>query len=294
MKKPLFRGSATALVTPFQEDGAPDFETLGEMIEFQIASGTAALVPCGTTGESACMTRRERLAVIEYAVYRTAGRVPVIAGTGTNDTALSAELTRAAKALGADGVLAVCPYYNKPEQDGIRKHYEALSDCGIPVIAYDVPSRTGRAITPETAEALSRDGGICGIKAAGGSASWVAEVLQRCGGDLPVYSGDDGCIVPYLSLGALGVISVISNLFPRQVHRLCDLWFSGDTDGSAREQLRMMPAVRALFARTNPIPVKTAMERLGYPPAVFRLPLTPLPADEKEALFRILAAYEEG
>ncbi len=294
MKKPLFRGSATALVTPFKGDGTPDLETLGKMIEFQIAGGTAALVPCGTTGESACMTRRERLAVIEYTVYRTAGRVPVIPGTGTNDTALSAELTRAARDFGADGVLAVCPYYNKPEQDGIRKHYEVLADCGVPVIAYDVPSRTGRAIAPETAEALSRDGGIVGIKAAGGSASWVAEVLQRCDGELPVYSGDDGCILPYLSLGALGVISVASNLFPRQVCRLCELWFSGDTAGAAREQLRMMPAVRALFSRTNPIPVKTAMEWLGYPPAVFRLPLTPLPADEKEGLFRILEAYREG
>lgn len=291
MKRPIFRGSATALVTPFFSDGSIDFETLGRLIDFQIASGTDALVPCGTTGESAAMSEKERLSVIEYTLWKTAGRIPVIAGTGTNNTAQSVSLTKCAQHLGADGILAVCPYYNKPGQDGILKHYEALADCGSPVIVYDVPGRTGCSVAPETLKILSEHPNIAGLKAANGSLQWAASVRGLCGDALPVYSGDDGCTVPFLSVGGLGVISVVSNILPGVVHNLCEKWFCGDIPGAAADQIRLMPLISALFRRTNPIPVKAALEALGYPEQYLRLPLCPLGEGEKRELFEVLQAF---
>lgn len=288
MKKPIFRGSATALVTPFFADGTIDYETLGRLIDGQIAAGTDALVPCGTTGESATMSEKERLSVIEYTLWKTAGRVPVIAGTGTNNTAQSVSLTKSAQHLGVDGILAVCPYYNKPGQDGILKHYEALADCDSPVIVYHVPGRTGCGIAPETLQILSRHPNIAGLKDAGGSLQTAATVRNLCGDDLPVYSGDDGCIVPFLSIGGVGVISVASNILPRAVHNLCEKWFSGDVTGAMELQLRLMPLVGALFRKTNPVPVKAALEYLGYPEQYLRLPLCPLEEEEKEELFKTI------
>ncbi len=291
MKQPIFRGSATALVTPFFADGTIDYESLGRLIDAQIAAGTDALVPCGTTGESAAMSEKERLSVIEYTVWKTAGRVPVIAGTGTNNTAQSVSLTKSAQRLGVDGILAVCPYYNKPGQDGIRKHYETLADCGSPVIVYDVPGRTGCSVAPETLKVLSAHPNVAGLKAANGSLQWAATVRSLCGDRLPVYSGDDGCIVPFLSIGGWGVISVTSNILPGVVHNLCEKWFCGDVEGAAADQIRLMPLIGALFRRTNPVPVKAALEFLGYPEQYLRLPLCPLGEEEKQELFQVLEAW---
>lgn len=291
MKQPIFRGSATALVTPFFSDGAIDYETLGRLIDFQISSGTDALVPCGTTGESATMSEKERLGVIEYTVWKTAGRVPVVAGTGTNNTAQSVSLTKCAQHLGVDGILAVCPYYNKPGQDGILKHYQTLADCGSPVIVYNVPGRTGCSIAPETLQKLSEHPNVAGVKDAGGSLQAAATVRNLCGDALPVYSGDDGCIVPFLSIGGVGVISVASNILPRVVHNLCEKWFSGDVAGAAADQIRLIPLIEALFRKTNPVPVKAALEFLGYPEQHLRLPLCPLGEEEKQALSKVLEEW---
>ncbi len=293
MKKEIFRGSATALVTPFFSDGTVDFETLGRLIDFQIAGGTDGLVPCGTTGESAAMTEKERLSVIEYTVWKVNGRVPVIGGTGTNNTAQSVALTSAARRLGVDGALAVCPYYNKPTQEGLYRHYMALAECGLPILVYNVPSRTGVTIQPETLQRLSSHPNIGGLKDAGGNLQKTGEILALCGEDLPLYSGDDGSILPCLALGGKGVISVVSNLLPRTVHKLCETWFSGEVSEAQKLQLRLMPLVSALFAQTNPIPVKTALESLGFGPAVFRLPLTPLTAPQKAALFSAVSPWVE-
>lgn len=294
MKKTLFRGCATALVTPFFGDGAVDYESLGRLIDFQISEGADALVSCGTTGESATMTEKERLSVLEYTLWKTDGRVPVIGGTGTNDTARSVSLTKAAQRLGVDGILAVCPYYNKPGQDGILKHYFALAECGSPVIVYNVPGRTASAASPETLKELCRHPNIAGLKDAGGSLQSAATVRNLCGDDLPLYSGDDGCIVPFLSIGGEGVISVVSNLLPRAVHTICENWFLGQTKEAAAEQIRLMPLISALFSRSNPIPVKAALEYFGYPPQHLRLPLCPLPEEEKEALFSLLEKMQNA
>lgn len=294
MKKTLFRGCATALVTPFFGDGTVDYESLGRLIDLQISGGVDALVSCGTTGESATMTEKEKLSVMEYTLWKTDGRVPVIGGTGTNDTARSVSLTKSAQRLGVDGILAVCPYYNKPGQDGILRHYLALAECGSPVIVYNVPGRTASAADPNTLKELSRHPNIVGLKDAGGSLQNAATVRNLCGDDLPVYSGDDGCIVPFLSIGGVGVISVVSNILPRAVHNLCQRWFSGDETGAAKIQLRLMPVISALFSKTNPIPVKAALEFLGYEPQALRLPLCPLPEEEKQDLFRVLKEWTDN
>ncbi|MBQ1272575.1 MAG: 4-hydroxy-tetrahydrodipicolinate synthase [Clostridia bacterium] len=288
MKQPIFRGCATALVTPFGRDGDIDFQSLGRLIEAQISGGVDALVVCGTTGESATLTDEEKLSVLEYAVVKTDGKVPVIAGTGSNDTARSVQLTKKAQSLGVDGILAVCPYYNKPGQDGILKHYLALADCGCPVLVYNVPGRTASAASPETLRELSKHENIVGLKDAGGSLQSAATVRNLCGDDLPLYSGDDGCIVPFLSIGGVGVISVLSNLFPKTVRTLCEAWFSGDVEKAGAEQIRIMPLVSALFSRTNPIPVKCGLEFFGYPPQNLRLPLCSLEEEEKKKLFALL------
>ena len=292
MKTPLFYGCATALITPFFSDGSIDFETLGRMIDRQIAEGVQGLVICGTTGESATLTEKERLSVLEYALWKTAKRIPVLAGTGTNCTAQSVSVTRKAQALGADGILAVCPYYNKPTEEGLIAHYTALADCSdLPVILYNVPGRTGCEISLSAMKVLSRHPNICGLKQANGSAASVARILGECGEDLPIYAGDDGLIVPFLSLGALGVISVASNLLPARIAALCAACLQGRFGEAAREQIALMPLMDALFSATNPIPVKAAMERIGFPPQGLRLPLTPLGEREKEALFARIAPF---
>ncbi len=287
MKQLIFRGVGTALVTPFTSDGAVDFEALGRLIDLQIAGGVGALVPCGTTGESAAMTEKERLSVIEYTVWRTNGRIPVIGGTGTNNTAQSVRLTKAARELGADGVLAVCPYYSKPTEEGVYRHYLSLAECGLPVLVYNVPSRVGISIAPGVLKRLSEHPNIAGLKDAGGNLQKTAEIRHLCGDNLPLYSGDDGTVLPTLSLGGVGVISVASNLLPRAVQSLCEKWFSGDVKGAEEMQLKLMPLISVLFAQTNPIPVKTALEVLGFSAPVFRLPLCPLTEEQKAPLFAV-------
>ena len=295
MKEPLFRGSATALVTPFFEDGSVDFESLGRLIEFQIAGGTDALVACGTTGESATVTERERLSVIEYTVWKTNRRIPVIAGTGTNCTAQSVSVTQRAADLGVQGILAVCPYYNKPTPEGVIAHYAALAECSdLPVIVYNVPGRTGCEISPEVLRVLSAHPKILGLKQANGSAASVARIRNLCGDDLPIYAGDDGLIVSMMALGAIGVVSVGANLFPRRFRRLCEKALSGDFPGAAEEQIRLMPVIDALFFKTNPIPVKAALEWLGFPPQHLRLPLVSLSDAEKQRLFALLDSFSDG
>ncbi|WP_418455949.1 4-hydroxy-tetrahydrodipicolinate synthase [Allofournierella sp.] len=283
MKKVIFTGSGVAIVTPMKPDGQVDFEELGRVIEFQIENGTDSIVICGTTGESATLKDGEHLECIRCAVETTAGRVPVIAGTGSNDTAHAVEMSREAAALGADAVLLVTPYYNKTSQAGLVKHFNTIVDAaGLPAILYNVPSRTGINIQPETALELSKNPLICGIKEASGNISQIAQMAALCGDELPLYSGNDDQVVPLLSLGGKGVISVVANIDPARMHRMCQLWFEGKTAESARLQLESMGLCKAMFCDVNPIPVKAAMNMMGWNAGPCRLPLAPL-SQEHEA-----------
>ncbi len=283
MKKVIFTGSGVAIVTPMKPDGQVDFEELSRVIEFQIENGTDSIVICGTTGESATLKDGEHLECIRCAVETTAGRVPVIAGTGSNDTAHAVEMSREAAALGADAVLLVTPYYNKTSQAGLVKHFNTIVDAaGLPAILYNVPSRTGINIQPETALELSKSPLICGIKEASGNISQIAQMTALCGDELPLYSGNDDQVVPLLSLGGKGVISVVANIDPARMHRMCQLWFEGKTAESARLQLESMGLCKAMFCDVNPIPVKAAMNMMGWNAGPCRLPLAPL-SQEHEA-----------
>ncbi|WP_418971651.1 4-hydroxy-tetrahydrodipicolinate synthase [Allofournierella sp.] len=283
MKKVIFTGSGVAIVTPMKPDGQVDFEELGRVIEFQIENGTDSIVICGTTGESATLKDGEHLECIRCAVETTAGRVPVIAGTGSNDTTHAVEMSREAAALGADAVLLVTPYYNKTSQAGLVKHFNTIVDAaGLPAILYNVPSRTGINIQPETALELSKNPLICGIKEASGNISQIAQMAALCGDELPLYSGNDDQVVPLLSLGGKGVISVVANIDPARMHRMCQLWFEGKTAESARLQLESMGLCKAMFCDVNPIPVKAAMNMMGWNAGPCRLPLAPL-SQEHEA-----------
>ncbi len=286
MKKVIFTGSGVAIVTPMKPDGQVDFEELGRVIEFQIENGTDSIVICGTTGESATLKDGEHLECIRCAVETTAGRVPVIAGTGSNDTAHAVEMSREAAALGADAVLLVTPYYNKTSQAGLVKHFNTIVDAaGLPAILYNVPSRTGINIQPETALELSKNPLICGIKEASGNISQIAQMAALCGDELPLYSGNDDQVVPLLSLGGKGVISVVANIDPARMHRMCQLWFEGKTAESARLQLESMGLCKAMFCDVNPIPVKAAMNMMGWNAGPCRLPLAPL-SQEHEAFVK--------
>ena len=283
MKKVIFTGSGVAIVTPMKPDGQVDFEELGRVIEFQIENGTDSIVICGTTGESATLKDGEHLECIRCAVETTAGRVPVIAGTGSTDTTHAVEMSREAAALGADAVLLVTPYYNKTSQAGLVKHFNTIVDAaGLPAILYNVPSRTGINIQPETALELSKNPLICGIKEASGNISQIAQMAALCGDELPLYSGNDDQVVPLLSLGGKGVISVVANIDPARMHRMCQLWFEGKTAESARLQLESMGLCKAMFCDVNPIPVKAAMNMMGWNAGPCRLPLAPL-SQEHEA-----------
>ncbi|WP_308000279.1 4-hydroxy-tetrahydrodipicolinate synthase [uncultured Gemmiger sp.] len=274
MKKPVFTGAAVAIITPMRADGSVDYEELGRIIDDQIDNGTDAIVICGTTGESPTMTDEEHTACIRYAVKRTAGRVPVIAGTGSNDTKYAIWLSRQAQADGADALLLVTPYYNKTSQAGLIAHYTAIADAvDLPCILYNVPSRTGCNLTPASLAQLAKHPNINAVKEASGNISQVAEIAAACGQELNIYSGNDDQIVPLLALGGKGVISVLSNVAPRYTHDLCAKWFAGDTAGSLAMQLAALPLCKALFADVNPIPVKWAMNRLGWHAGACRLPL---------------------
>ncbi|MBQ4065469.1 MAG: 4-hydroxy-tetrahydrodipicolinate synthase [Clostridia bacterium] len=289
MKPILFRGVATALVTPFR-DGKVDYMALRRLAAYQIDRGVEALVVCGTTGESPTLTALEKLRCVAAVVGETNGRVPVIAGTATNDTSHSAKLSRLAAKEGADAVLAVAPYYNRPAAEGLAAHFRTIAEYAeTPVVLYNVPSRTSCDIPMETYEALADHPLIAGVKEASGSISKASELASRFKGRLAVYTGNDDQTLPALSVGAEGVISVVSNLFPYEMHLLCALWREGKTVECLALHRELLPLMKAIFTESNPIPVKAAMAELGFCSPEMRLPLTPAKA---ETLARLKMAME--
>ena len=285
MKKLVFKGAGVAIITPFTEDGI-NFPELGRIIEDQIARGTDAIVITGTTGESATMTDAEHKEAIKYAVEKVAGRIPVVAGTGSNETAYAVQLSQYAEKVGADALLVVTPYYNKCTQKGLIKHFTTVADAvNIPVILYNVPSRTGVNIQIPTFVELAKHPRIVAVKEASGDLSAVAKIRHACGDELAAYSGNDDQIVPILSLGGAGVISVLSNVAPEQAHNICQLYFDGKVQEAAKLQIELIDLVSALFCEVNPIPVKVAMRMLGYEAGPLRLPLCEM-EPEHEALLK--------
>ncbi len=276
MKKTIFEGAATAIVTPLNENGV-DYESFGRLIDWQIAEGIDAIVACGTTGEASTLTDDEHKACIKFAVERAAGRVPVIAGTGSNDADYAIELTKYACEAGADAVLLVTPYYNKATQKGLIKSFEVVADAASkPCILYNVPSRTGCNILPATMAALADHPNIVAVKEASGNLSQVAEIAALTRGKIDIYSGNDDQILPVLSLGGKGVISLLSNLLPRETSMMCKHYFNGNTAQATKMQLDYLQLVNALFCEVNPIPVKAAMAAMGFGENFLRLPLTPM------------------
>lgn len=274
MKRPVFTGAAVAIITPMNTDGSVNYDELGRIIDDQIAHSTDAIVICGTTGESPTLTDEEHTECIRYTVKKAAGRVPVIAGTGSNDTKYAIWLSQQAEADGADALLLVTPYYNKTSQAGLLAHYTAIADAvHIPCILYNVPSRTGCNLTPATLAELAKHPNINAVKEASGNISHVAEIAAACGDSLNIYSGNDDQIVPLLALGGKGVISVVSNVAPELVHNCCQAFFDGDTAKARDLQLEMLPLSDALYCEVNPIPIKYAMNLLGWEAGECRLPL---------------------
>ena len=286
MKQEIFRGIATALATPMELDGAIDYEAYGRLIDWQIDAGVAGLVACGTTGESATMTEAEHKEVIRFTVERAAGRVPVIAGTGSNCTAKAVAMTQYACSVGADACLLVTPYYNKATQAGLIAHYTAIADASDkPLILYNVPSRTGCNLPAETTLRIAADfPNIIGIKEASGNIGQIVEVAALAGDRLAIYSGNDDHIVPVLSMGGSGCISVLSNVVPREAQALCRRFFAGDVAGAAALQCKLLPLVNALFSEVNPIPVNAALAAMGFGKGGVRLPLTPMEESRRAAL----------
>lgn len=285
---PIFRGVATALITPTTPEGV-DYEAFGRVIDWQIEEGINALVIAGTTGEGTTLSDAEHREVLKFAVDRIAGRVPMIAGTGSNDTAYAIELSRYACSIGVDGLLVVTPYYNKATQKGLIEMYTAIADAVTkPIILYNVPSRTGVAIEPSTYAALADHPMIAGIKEANGDITKIVQAFSLVGDKLSIYSGNDDQITPILSMGGQGVISVLSNIAPRQTVELCDRFFAGDVAGSAALQCEMFDLIKALFSEVNPIPVKAAMAELGFCQNYLRLPLTPMDEAKKAVLFDLM------
>ena len=267
-----FTGSAVALVTPFNGDKV-DFDALGELIDFQISHKTDAIVVCGTTGEAPTMPSSEHMKVIEYSAEKINKRVPLIAGTGSNDTRHAQEMTYLAEKAGADAILSVTPYYNKANKSGLAEHYEKIAEATtLPIILYNVPSRTGLSIDFSVLEKLSKIRNIAAIKEASGNLSFASDIAARLP-DLTLYSGNDDIVVPMLSIGAKGVISVAANIFPEEMHDMTELYLNGETEKAKRLQLDMLEVIKALFIEVNPVPVKSAMNFLGFPAGDLRLPL---------------------
>ena len=289
-KEPIFRGAATALVTPLTENGV-DYDALGRLIDWQIDEGIDALVIAGTSGEGSTLSDAEHREVLRYSAERIAGRVPMIAGTGSNDTSYAVSLSRFACENGADALLVVTPYYNKATQKGLIKMYNTIADAATkPMILYDVPSRTGVSIEPATYAALAEHPNIAGIKEAGGNISKIVETAARVGGKLDLYSGNDDQIVPIMSMGGLGVISVLSNLLPKRTSELCKKFLAGDVAGAASMQCELLPLINALFCEVNPIPVKAAMAAMGFCENYVRLPLTPMEDAHAQTLYGLMRA----
>lgn len=284
-KKPVFEGSGVALITPMTPDGAVNYPVLGQILEDQIAKGTDAIFVCCTTGEAPTLDDDEHLECIRYTVEKVAGRIPVIAGTGSNNTAHAIMMTQESEKLGADGVLLVTPYYNKTSQRGLVDHFTAIAaSTSLPCILYNVPSRTGVNMTPETIYELSKLPNIAGVKEASGNLSQVAKIARLCGDQLPIYSGNDDQIVPVLSLGGKGVVSVLANVAPTAVHEICQTWFDGKPAESLALQMKYLDLANDLFIDVNPVPVKQAMVELGYQAGSCRLPLVDMTQDKKDAL----------
>jgi len=286
--KPLFTGAATALITPTTPAGV-DYDALGRLIDWQIAEGIDALVIAGSTGEGKTLSIAEHKEVLRYSAERIAGRVPMIAGTGSNEMSVSLEMSRYACDVGADALLVVTPYYIKATQNGLVKMYSMLADAVTkPLILYNVPSRTGVGIEPETYARLAGHGNICGIKEANGDISKIVSTAALVDGKLDIWSGNDDQTLPILSVGGKGVISVLSNLMPAETARMCRLWFEGDAAGAAALQLKYLPLMHALFSEVNPIPVKAAMAAMGWCENFLRMPLTPMEDAHRETLYALM------
>lgn len=293
MKKELiFRGVATALATPFDRNGI-DYQAFAKMIDFQLTNGVDAIVVCGTTGEASTLSDSEKRELIKFAVSQTRNRVPVIAGTGGNNTKKACELSEYAASVGVDAILAVTPYYNKCTQKGLLSYYNDIASAsGLPFIAYSVPARTGMKIEPETAKRISENPLALGFKDAGDSISDTAKAISLCGEDLPIYSGNDDRIIPVLSLGGQGVISVMSNLIPKEVKKLCSLFFDGEIKRAAKLQTELIPLCDILRSEVNPIPLKAALAEKGLCQNILRAPLTNLSEEYTEQLKRVMETLE--
>ena len=289
----IFKGAAVAIVTPFNQDGSVNYEKLDNLIEFQIKNSTDAIVICGTTGEASTLSHEEHLDVIRHCVETVNGRVPVIAGTGSNSTETAIYLSKEAEAAGADAVLLVTPYYNKATQKGLYEHFKDTADAiNIPCILYNVPSRTSCNILPETAVKLAKDvKNIVAIKEASGNISQIAKLMQLADGCIDVYSGNDDQVVPIMSLGGIGVISVLSNVAPQQTHDMCQACLDGDFKKGAAMQLEALPLVNSLFSEVNPIPVKKALNIMGLDAGPLRKPLTEMEESNKERLRKAMVDY---
>lgn len=291
MKKTIFTGAAVAIVTPFNENGI-NFEELKRLIDFNIDNGTDAIVIAGTTGESSTMSDEEHKEAIRFTVEYVKKRIPVIAGTGSNDTAYAVELSKYAESVGVDGILVVTPYYNKATQSGLVKHFTYIADrVNVPMILYNVPSRTGVNILPETYVELAKHPRIVATKEASGDLSQVAKIKALCGDNLDIYSGNDDQIVPILSLGGKGVISVLSNVMPKEAHEICSLYFEGKIEESAKMQTDYLELINNLFIEVNPIPVKTALGLMGYNVGKLRMPLFAMEGKNLETLKDSLKEY---
>ena len=290
MKRTVFTGAATALITPMKNGGI-DYEKFSEVVEFQIAHKIDALVVCGTTGESSTLTDAEHRDLIKFCVEKVAGRVPVIAGTGSNDTDYAIDLSKFACEVGVDALLQVTPYYNKTTQRGLIKHFFAVADAvNKPIILYNVPSRTGVNIKPETYAELCKHENIAATKGSSGNLSAVAEIRYLCGDSLDVYSGNDDQIIPIMSLGGKGVISVLSNILPAETHKICADFLNGDIKSASDSQIKYIPLINSLFCEVNPIPVKTAMNLLGFCSEEIRLPLCEMEDSNKSRLIKDMKA----
>ncbi len=288
MKNTVFEGAATAVVTPMTKDGV-DYATYEKILEWQIAQGIDAIVAAGTTGEGSTLTDEEHRELLKFTVDKVAGRVPVIAGTGSNDIAYAIDLTKYACEIGADAMLLVTPYYNKATQAGLIKSFQAVADASTkPCILYNVPSRTGCNLTPESCAVLADHPNICGIKEASGNISQIAKLAQLVGDKIAIYSGNDDQIVPVLSLGGKGVISVLSNILPAETSEMCHAYMRGEVEKSRKMQLEYLDLVDALFCEVNPIPVKAAMAAIGYGENYLRLPLTPMEEKNEKKLLELM------
>ena len=290
MKTPVFTGTATAIVTPFADDGRTvDYKSFANLLEFQIEQGINAIVVAGTSGEGSTLSDAEHRELLKFAVKQVAGRVPVIAGTGSNDTAYAVDLTIYACAVGCDAMLLVTPYYNKATQEGLYQSFTEIANASTkPCILYNVPSRTGCNLLPATVARLAEHPNIVGIKEASGNISQIAEVARLCENKIAVYSGNDDQIVPIMSLGGLGVISVLSNVLPKETVAMTDAMLSGDLETARKLQLRYLPLIDALFCEVNPIPAKAAVAAMGYCKNIVRLPLTPMTKPNEDKLIELM------